>query len=158
MTEDKLSKIYYGPKGYWKGVSAINKLAKEAGVSKEKAREFLKKQAVCQVYLPAPKYIPTAKFNVTTPNQVHQADLLFLPHDRPGRGRKLYKYALTVVDVASRYKEAEPLSSNESDEVAKAFDKIYSRKGLTWPKLLQVDPGKEFMERMNDVMKKKKKT
>ena len=56
MTDGKLSKIYYSPKCYWKGVSAIDKLAKEGGVSKEKAREFLKKQTLWQIYLPAPKY------------------------------------------------------------------------------------------------------
>ena len=151
--DDKLAKIYYSPKGYWKGVSAINKLAKEAKVSEAKAKEFLKKQALWQIYLPAPKYIPRAKFSVSVPNEVHQADLLFLPHDRPGKGKKLYKYALTVVDVASRYKEAEPLSSKSSEEVAKAFEKIYSRV-LKWPKLLQVDPGREFMGKVNEVMKK----
>ena len=150
---DKLSKIYYSPKGYWKGVSAIDKLAKEAKVSKKEASAFLKKQTVWQIYLPFPKYIPRAKFSVSAPNEVHQADLLFLPHDRPGKGKKLYKYALTVVDVASRYKEAEPLSSKESGEVAKAFEKIYSRV-LKWPKLLQVDPGREFMGKVNEVMKK----
>ena len=65
-------------------------------------------------------------FDVAVPNEVHQADLLFLPHDRPGRGRKLYKYALTVVDVASRYKEAEPLVTKEAKEVADALSRIYS--------------------------------
>ena len=155
MTENKLSKIYYSPKGYWKGLSAISKLASEAGISREKARNFLKKQAIWQVYLPPPKYIPRVKFNVTVPNEVHQADLLFLPHDRPSKGKKLFKYALTVVDIASRYKDAEPLSSKESEEVAKAFEKIYSRV-LKWPKLLQIDPGREFMGKVNDVMKKHK--
>ena len=150
---DKLSKIDYSPKGYWKGVSAIDKLSKESGVSKKEAAAFLKKQTVWQIYLPPPKYIPRAKFSVSAPNEVHQADLLFLPHDRPGKGKKLYKYALTVVDVASRYKEAEPLSSKESGEVVKAFEKIYSRL-LKWPKLLQVDPGREFMGKVNEVMKK----
>jgi hypothetical protein len=91
---------------------------------------------------------------VSVPNQVHQADLLFLPHDSPGKGRKLYKYALTVADIASRYKEAEPLSSKESEEVAKAFEKNYKRGELRWPKLLQVDPGREFMGKVNEVMKK----
>ena len=62
-----------------------------------------------QIYLPAPSYIPRPTSDVFVPNEVHQADLLFLPHDRLPRGRKTYKYALTVVDVASRYKEAEPL-------------------------------------------------
>ena len=98
-----------------------------------------------QIYLPPPPRIPRPRFNVSTPNEVHQADLLFLPHDRPGRGRKLYKYALTVVDVASRYKEAEPLASKEAREVAGALERIYKRSPLSWPKLLQVDPGKEFM-------------
>ena len=31
--------------------------------------------------------------------------------------KKVYKYTLTVVDVASRYKAAEPLTSKESDKV-----------------------------------------
>ena len=88
------------------------------------------------------------------PNEVHQADLLFLPHDRPERGRKLYKYALTVVDVASRYKEAEPLATKEAKEVADALSRIYSRSPLKWPKLLQVDPGREFMGVMKALLKK----
>ena len=154
MATKKLSKIYYSPKGYWRGVSAIKKLAAAAKVDEDTAKNWLKKQAIWQIYLPAPKYIPRPKFDVATPNEVHQADLLFLPHDR--FGKKLYKYALTVVDVASRYKEAEPLASKESTEVAKAFSNIYKRPvGMTWPKLLQVDKGREFMGDVNKLMKSK---
>lgn len=123
-------------------------------MGEEDAKNWLKKQAIWQIYLPAPKYIPRPKFDISIPNKTHQADLLFLPHDRLPRGRKIYKYALTVVDVASRYKEAEPLTSKESAEVAKAFSSIYKRK-LKWPKLLQVDPGKEFMGVVNKLMKSK---
>ena len=150
----KLEKIYYSPKGYWRGYSAIKRLCTVAGVSEEEAKSWLKKQAMWQIYLPAPKYIPRPTFDVFVPNEVHQADLLFLPHDRPLRSRKTYKYALTVVDVASRYKEAEPLASKESAEVAKAFSTIYKRV-LRWPKLLQVDPGREFMGEVNKLMKSK---
>ena len=140
----RLSKIYYSPKGFWKGLEAVKKLSQEAGVSEDVAKLWLMKQAIWQIYLPAPKNIPRPKFDVTSPNSVHQADLLFLPHDRLPRGRKVFKYALTVVDVASRFKAAEPLTSKESSEVAKAFQKIY--KGpLRWPSVLQVDPGREFM-------------
>ena len=57
----------------------------------------------------------------------------------------MYKYALTVVDVASRYKAAEPLTSKESDEVSRGFAKIYRKGPLKWPQMLQVDPGREFM-------------
>ena len=92
-----------------------------------------------------PRRIPRPKFDVPSPNAVHQADLLFLPHDKLPRGRKVYKYALTVTDVASRYKEDEPITSKNSDEVAQAFQKIYKRSPLTWPKMLQDDPGREFM-------------
>ena len=66
-----------------------------------------------------PKYIPRPHWTVDKPNQIHQADLLFLPHDRVGR--KTYKYALVVVDIASRYKDSEPLTSKESREISEAF-------------------------------------
>ena len=151
----RLERVYYSPKGYWRGISAIKRLSAAAKVSEEEAKSWLKKQAIWQIYLPAPKYIPRPKFDVFDPNEVHQADLLFLPHDRPARGKKLYKYALTVVDVASLYKEAEPLSTKESAEVATAFSTIYKRSRLKWPKLLQVDPGREFMGAVNKLMKSK---
>jgi len=83
-----------------------------------------------------PRHIPKPKFDVDAPNEVHQADLLFLPHDKVGR--KTFKYALTVVDVASRYKEAEPLTTKEAEEVADALSRIYRRGPLKWPKLLGV--------------------
>lgn len=145
-TESTLSKIYYSPRGYWKGQSAIKKLAEAAKVSEKIAKDWLSKQDIWQVYLPAPKYIPRPKFDIPIPNEAHQADLLFMPHD------KSYKYALTVVDVGSRYKEAQPLKTKDSKEVATAFEKIYKRSPLTWPKLLQVDPGREFMGHVTQLM------
>ena len=89
------------------------------------------KQAIWQIYLPVPRYLPRPKFDVPRPNSVHRADLLFLPNDKLPCGRKIYKYALTVVDITSRYKEAEPLTSKDSDKVAKAFQSIYRRSPLT---------------------------
>ena len=151
----RLEKVYYTPKGYWRGFSAIKRLSAAAKVSEEEAKSWLKKQAIWQSYLPAPSYIPRPTFDVFVPNEVHQADLLFLPHDRPLRSRKTYRYALTVVDVASRYKEAEPLTTKESAEVATAFSTIYKRSRLKWPKLFQVDPGREFMGAVNKLMNSK---
>ena len=92
------------------------------------------------------------KFDVSEPNEAHQADLLFLPHDRVGR--KTCRYALTVVDVASRYKEAEPLTSKTAVEVADALKKIYRRGPLKWPKVLQVDLGREFMGLVSQLLVK----
>ena len=152
----KLAKIYYSPQGYWKGVSAIKKLAEAAKVPENVSKQWLYKQALWQIYLPAPRHVPRPKFDVATPNSVHQADLLFLPHDKLPRGKKIYKYALTVVDITSRYKEAEPLTSKNSDEVARAFQSIYKRSPLTWPHMLQVDPGREFMGGVTKEMEKHK--
>ena len=58
-------------------------------------------------------------FDEDSLNAVHQADLLYLPHDRVDR--RTYKFALTVVEVASRYKEAEPLTDKSATEVDAAL-------------------------------------
>ena len=122
---------------------AIRKLASAAKVTEQQGKNWLKKQAIWQIYLPARRHIPRPKFDVAVPNEVHKVDLLFLPHDRVRR--KTFRYALTVVDVARRYKEAEPLTSKTAAEVADGLARIYKRSSLRWPKLLQVDPGLEFM-------------
>ena len=62
-----LSKIYYSPGGYWKGYSAFSKLADAAGVSENEAKEWLKKQALWQIYLPSPRYIPRPHWTVDKP-------------------------------------------------------------------------------------------
>ena len=49
-------------------------------------------------------------------------------------GRKVYKYVLSVVDVASQYKEAESLTLKDSVEDTKAFPMI-QRSPLTWPEM-----------------------
>lgn len=67
-----------------------------------------------------------------------------MPHDKFLHGRKVYKCTQTIVSVTSRYKEAEPLSS-DSAEVAKAFQLIYKRCPLTWQQMLQIDPGRKFI-------------
>ena len=137
-----MEKVYYSAKGYWKGYAAIEKLSRAAGVSERDAKEWLGKQALWQIYLAPPEYIPRPRWKVSKPNQVHQADLLFLPHDTIWG--KVYRYALVVIDVASRYKDAEALRTKDSGEISKCFVKIYSRR-LTWPGVLMVDPGREFM-------------
>ena len=134
---------------------AVKKLSTVAKVEENAAKKWLTKQALWQIYRPIPRYILRPKFNVSLPNAVHQADL-FLPHDKLPHGKKVYKYALTVVDVASRYKNAEPLTSKESDEVSKAFQTIYKREPLKWPQLLQVDPGHEFMGSVTKIMENNK--
>ena len=42
----KLAKIYYSPQGYWKGTSAIKKLAEAAKVPEDAVNRLLIKQAL----------------------------------------------------------------------------------------------------------------
>ena len=89
-----------------------------------------------------------------------------LPYQHPKRSTKQTFFfchmvsrlvaALAVVDVASRYKEAEPLTSKDSAEVARAFQSIYRRSPLTWPQMQQVDPGREFMSGVTKEMENHK--
>ena len=86
------------------------------------------------------------------PNDIHQSDLLSLPHDK--FKKKTYKYALNIVDVASRYKGSYQLTSKNAKEVAQAFQWIYENTPLTYPKTLIVDDGKEFYGDTTRLMEK----
>jgi Integrase core domain len=73
-------------------------------------------------------------------NAVQQADLLPMPTDPENE-----RHILTVVDVATRTVDAEPLKSKQADAVLKAFKAIYKRGGLKPPSVrLEVDNGGEF--------------
>ena len=148
----KLSRIYYTPKGYWKGQTAITKLSTAAEISPEAAKKWLSKQVIWQIYLPAPRQINRPSFINIKPNDTHQIDLLYLPHDMIRRKR--YKYALTVVDVASRYKDAEPLTEKSATATAVALQELYRRGPLKYPRLIQCDDGKEFKGTFNQLLLK----
>ena len=84
---------------------------------------------MADIFAPPPKKIIRRTFDESAENEVHQADLLFLSYDtvKVGKINKTFKYALTLVDLGTRYKKAEPLTSKDSKEVAMAFEKIYKR-------------------------------
>ena len=113
--------------------------------TKEEAEKWLLQQPLYQIYLPAPKNIPRPNASMSLfakPNYIHQANILYLPHDR--YEKKVYKHALNIVDVASRYKGSYQLTAKNSKGVAQAFQWIYENTLLTYPKTLIIDDGKEF--------------
>ena len=151
----KFNQIYYSDDGYWRGKSAIQKLAKALGSMKEEAEKWLLKQPLYQIYLPAPKYVPRPNASMSLfakPNDIHQTDLLSLPHDK--FKKKTYKYGLNIVDVASRYKGSYQLTTKNSKEVAQAFQWIYENTLLTYRKTLIVDDGMEFYGDTTKLMEK----
>ena len=153
--DKKFKQICYSDGGYWRGKSAIQRLTKASGSMKEEAEKWLLKQSLYQIYLPAPKYIPRPNASMTLfakPNDIHQSDLLSLPHDK--FKKKTYKYALNIVDVASRYKGSYQLTTKNAKEVAQAFQCIYENTPLNYPKTLIVDDGKEFYGDTTKLMEK----
>ena len=153
--DEKFKRIYYSDNGYWRGESAIQKLSRASGSIKEEAEKWPMKQPLYQIYLPAPKYIPRPNANMSLfaePNDIHQADILYLPHDR--YEKKVYKYTLNIVNVASRYKGSYQLATKNSKEVAQAFQWIYKNTELNFPKTLICDDGKEFCGDTTKLMEK----
>ena len=153
--DKKFNQTYCSDDGYWRGKSAIQKLSKATGSTKEEAERWLLKQPLYQIYLPPPKYIPRPNASMSLyakPNDIHQADILYLPHDK--FKKKTYKYALNIVDVASRYKGSCQLTSKYAKEVSQAFQWIYENTPLNYPKTLIVDDGKEFYGDTTQLMEK----
>ena len=153
--DKKFNQIYYSDDGYWRGRSAIQRLAKASGSTKGEAERWLLKQPFYQIYLPAPMYVPRPNASMSLfakRNDIHQSDLFSLPPDK--FKKKTYKYALNIVDVASRYKGSYQLTSKYAREVAQAFQWIYDNTPLNYPKTLIVDDGKKFYGDMTKLMEK----
>ena len=67
-------------------------------------------------------------YDMTKPNEQHQFDLLYMPHN--AFEGNTYKYILTGIDVASRYKVARALRTEKSSEVAFSLGSIYEKGGV----------------------------
>ena len=151
---EKLKEIYYSPSNLWTGEKAVKKLKKLTGLKPKVIKEWLARQALYQVHLPAPREIQRPHYEITIPNYMHQFDLLYMPGDTL-YGSK-YKYILSGIDVASRYKIARPLRTKKASDVAFLLKTIYENKQipLTYPKIFQCDNGSEFKAEVNKLMEK----
>ena len=90
---------------------------------------------------------------MTKRNEQHQFDLLYMPHNL--FEGNTYKYALTGVDVSSRYKVARPLRTKKSSEVAFVLEAIYEKSGVfKYPITFQCDNGSEFENQVPKLLEK----
>ena len=149
---NELRAIYYQPENLWRGRKAIKMLrAATEKINTKAITHWLTLQALWQVHLPKPKRIDYAHFYVTKVNKIHQADLLYLPHDKVYQST--YKYVLNVIDIASGYKASRPLRTKKASEVADAFADIYKKGPLKYPEELHVDGGTEFKSQVDKLMR-----
>ena len=137
-----MDKIYYQPNHLWKGQKAVKKLRELSGEKPKTVKQWLSRQAFWQVHLPAPKSIDRPHYEVTTPNEMHQFDLLYMPSDTLYGSE--YKYILAGIDAASRFKVARPLRTKQARAVAEMIADIYKVGSLKYPKIFQCDNGSEF--------------
>ena len=79
--------------------------------------------------------------------------MLYIPHKL--FERNTYKYILTGIDVASRYKVARPLRTKKSSEVAFVLEGIYKKGSVfKYPKAFQCDNGSEFKNEVTKLLEK----
>ena len=152
--EEKLNEIYYQPTNLWVGHEAIEKLTELSGFSQDKVKKYLARQAFFQVHIPPPKIVIHPHYTITKPNEVHQFDLLSMPGDKL-YGNK-YKYILSGIDIASRFKVARPLKTKKAKEVADMIADIYKVGPLKYPKTVMIDAGTEFMADVTKLFEKHK--
>ena len=84
------------------GEIRYHKENKTNGEKPKTVKQWLSRQEFWQVHLPAPKQVDRPHYQVTTPNEMHQFDLLYMPSDTLYRNK--YKYILAGINAASRYK------------------------------------------------------
>ena len=114
--------------------------------------QWLSRQAFWQVHLPAPKRVDRPHYEVTTPNEMHQFDLLYMPSDSLYGSN--YKYILARIDATSRFKVTRPLRTKQARDVAEVITDIYKVSPLTYPKIFQCDNGSEFKGEMTKMLEK----
>ena len=104
------------------------------------------------MHLPPPKHIDRPQYEVTIPNEMHQFNLLYMPSDTL-YGNK-YKYILSGIDGASRYKVARPLRTKQAKDVADMIADFYKVGPLTYPKIFQCNNGSKFKAEVTKTLEK----
>lgn len=100
-----------------------------------------KLQVVNEIHKPARKNFIRRHVIVKGINDTFQADLIeLIPF---AKDNKDYRYALTVIDIFSKYAWVRPLKSKTGVEVTSVMKSIF-QSDLRVPKKMHADQGKEF--------------
>ena len=134
------------------GKKAVKKLAEYSKEKPKLIKQWLSQQTFWQVHLPAPERVDRPHYQVTTPNEMHQFDLLYMPSDTL-YGNK-YKYILAGINAASRYTVARPLRTKQARDLAEMIADIYKVGPLTYSSTVQCNNGSEFKGEMTKMLEK----
>ena len=103
----------------------MRELHKVTSISQKDVKPWLPKQALWQVHIPQPQEKNHPYCDMPKPNEQHQFDILYVHHSV--FEANTYKYILTGVDVASRYKVVRPLRTTKASETAFVLKAIFRR-------------------------------
>ncbi|CAG8639443.1 1993_t:CDS:2 [Ambispora gerdemannii] len=146
-----LQKIYYHPSGYQRTSKKLYEISQKArfDFTLAEVQEWLERQALHQIHMPHPKYIPCVSFNnITVPFEVLQADILYMPYDKIG-------------DITYMFYEDEFSLEGilTSAVVAETFERMLFNDlecFITWDmiKLVITDKGSEFKSDFEKLLRK----
>ncbi|RHZ78663.1 hypothetical protein Glove_158g91 [Diversispora epigaea] len=150
-----MQKLYYQPEGYYRTAEKIRDACKKAGYnfSLSVIRNWLNEQITFLTHKPQPKFIQYASFNgIQDLNEMHQSDLTPLSLDKIGN--RIFKHRRVIKDVTTRFRKSCALTNKSSASLAKMFKAIYgdSSNHLTWPKVLIVDKGTEYLGECKELL------
>ena len=93
MTGEELAKalsaLYYKAGGFG-GAASLHQRLPKGSASLARVKEWITAQQVGAYLQEKPPPVVYARFTEQRPNYIHQADVLFLPHDKVGS--RTYKY------------------------------------------------------------------
>lgn len=127
-------------------------LKDEAGkpITQARVSTWLKTQESSVVHKPAPRQKEWLPYEAKELNEYQQMDIVVMMRTDPEEDMsypndKGKKYWLQVIDIYTRYAEAEPMVHKSAEATLAALKKIYARSPLKPPKYMQSDEGGEYL-------------
>lgn len=131
---------------------------KNPDVSRDELTTYWKKQLIPQLYKKPSRFAKLSNQDILTdkPFMVMEADIMYLPLDE--FENIPFKFVLTVIDLASRFKIAVPVESDpnpgsgvKQEHVLESFKAIFSQ--IELPHFLITDGGNEFRGKLDKVLR-----
>ncbi|WAR31101.1 YMD3-like protein [Mya arenaria] len=156
--KEYLKNIYYNPKhaAAFAGPQKLDKVVKNEGkfnIGMHRIRRFLHDQESYSLHKPVRRRFQRNYVVSAGKDDLWMADLIDMV--KFADWNQGFKYILLVIDTFSKYVWLQPLKYKTGDEVARAFEKIFTTSNRSPTKLI-TDKGQEFRaKKVQNLMKKK---
>ena len=133
--EDELiESLYYSPKTGYIGVNKLYEKLKPYGITQNKIKACLRKQALYQIS----QSPPMGSFVAQYPLQEFQIDLIYLENKHLNDN----SYGLTCIDAFTKKADIELIKKKDEPNIIQAMKKLLDRMGV--PDMIYCDEGSEF--------------